>query len=1046
MAAELEVVFKGKNQVTSVLGDIEGGLSRIGKIAGGIVLGGIVAATGAMAGFGITALVEAGKVDQRMADIASTMHKTKEEVQPLKDLMMELSLSPNLKVDATQAGEAIESLAANGVSMADIIGGPATDAIDGAAEAVVALQNAVKGTFEGDAAVVTDTMNIWSDRFKDANGNLKNLEVAVDGMTGVVTNSKYSIEDYAAALVSAGGKSAIAGVSVEDFNTVLAGTSKYFGSGAHAGQGYAAFLRQLLNPMGPAANKMRQLGLMTGMTDKEMMRAEKSLKKVDAQISALDPTSKNYAAQLEKLTNKKEALTSSMKVGQSVFFTEEGKMKSMAEIAGILQQTFSGMSDKERATAMSTIFLSEGMSTAIGLAELGEEGFSSLSDKINMSGQAAKAAATRVDSLQGAWEIFTGVIQGIQVAVGDKLLPVVRQLLVSFIDMAGQAGPPVVKFFGSLVDMVLTIGGMFSKNFGESANAVDLLTMALEWISSNVFPAIIGGVQWMIDNWEMLKTTFVTVMEAMAATGVIGMIVAAIGAILSPVGLIITAVTLLATAWANNWGGIKDALIPILAAIKGSISSFFSNLDEGMSVIDSFTEAIWDIAPQWLLTALVGIRNAFAAFVSFWQQAWPYLAAGALTTWAIIKGVFDEIVNVIMTQVWPQLQAAFASITQTLAQFGLDWGDVWSALGQALLLAAEIIGAIILGIIGVVVGLVTAMASAFATMMSIIQEFAIYWQGFFEGIQMIVSGFTMFFSALVTGDLTGIFTGIGLLAQGLLETLTSTFGMMVTVILAPLQLIWSAVSGFVEGIKGFFYGLYMSLVGGSIVPDMVTGIIRWFSNLVTTITGAIIAFIASFILAWETFLTRLRQAWDFGWLAIQNILNTATSTIKNVINEAINTIISMWENLMASLRTAWEDGWNFIIDFISNIGSEIAQAVDGIAQGILDAFESVDWSEIGDVILRGIGDGLSNWEWLIDMVNEIVNGLLETALSALNPLSGNSIGGANNSMAGASNNGGSISNVSNQSRTVIFNQNIYGPVSSASTDFELAAARAGGFN
>lgn len=52
-----------------------------------------------------------------------------------------------------------------------------------------------------------------------------------------------------------------------------------------------------------------------------------------------------------------------------------------------------------------------------------------------------------------------------------------------------------------------------------------------------------------------------------------------------------------------------DRAAEALGSVIEIVSSFISNISEGMDPLNAFIEAIWDIAPQWLLDALVTFRD-----------------------------------------------------------------------------------------------------------------------------------------------------------------------------------------------------------------------------------------------------------------------------------------------------------------------------------------------------------------------------------------------------------------------------------------------------
>jgi TP901 family phage tail tape measure protein len=191
-------------------------LLNIGGIAAGAVVAGLAAATGAAVAFAGSGIKAAIDMEDQMGNIAAVMNTTKEEIQPLSDLIIDLGLDPGLKVDATEAANAIELLARNGLTMTEII--------DGAAKATVLLANATGAEFGTAADIATDAMAIFNIEGKDMIG-------VVDGITSVTTNSKFTIDDYSLALRNGAPAADQFGVSLKDFNTVIAATADEMGSG-----------------------------------------------------------------------------------------------------------------------------------------------------------------------------------------------------------------------------------------------------------------------------------------------------------------------------------------------------------------------------------------------------------------------------------------------------------------------------------------------------------------------------------------------------------------------------------------------------------------------------------------------------------------------------------------------------------------------------------------------------------------------------------------------------------------------------------------------
>ena len=91
------------------------------------------------------------------------------------------------------------------------------------------------------------------------------------------------------------------------------------------------------------------------------------------------------------------------KDGANQFFDANGKLKSMGEIAGLLQTSLKGLSDEQKNQALSTIFGTDAMRAAVGLAQQGADGFANLNKQIEGT-SAADQAKTRLDNLAGSFE------------------------------------------------------------------------------------------------------------------------------------------------------------------------------------------------------------------------------------------------------------------------------------------------------------------------------------------------------------------------------------------------------------------------------------------------------------------------------------------------------------------------------------------------------------------------------------------------------------------------------------------------------------------
>ncbi len=298
------------NQVRGGLLGLGGGFSvaGAGAVALGVGLTGVGLAAGGMAAAIGSGVSVASDLEAQLSGVQAVMGASNEDIAALKELITDLGIDPNLKVSSLEAAAAIEMLGRNGLSVEEIMAG--------AARGTILLSNATGGDFGQSADIATDVMALF-------NIEAAQMSQAVNGITSVVNNSKFSISDYALALAQGGGVAAATGVEFNDFNTAIAGMAQYFSSGGDAGTSLKVMLQNLIPKSKEAAGVMRDIGLYTGLTDKEFEKVQDKIAKVESQMANLNPEAKNYTEKLAELQAKHTVLTNSLEAGQNAFFDEE---------------------------------------------------------------------------------------------------------------------------------------------------------------------------------------------------------------------------------------------------------------------------------------------------------------------------------------------------------------------------------------------------------------------------------------------------------------------------------------------------------------------------------------------------------------------------------------------------------------------------------------------------------------------------------------------------------------------------------------------------
>lgn len=305
--------------------------------------------------------------------------------QQLEQLRVKaLEIGRDTSLSATQATEAFQQLVKHGVEVNEQFGTIADN--------VVHLSLATGGDFTLSTQIATDTMNAF-------NVSAADMEGVVNQITGVLTNSKLSINDYGLALANGGIQTAQLGVSVEDFNAAMAANASFFKSGRTEGTSFAAFINALTPNTKVATEAMKELGLIT-------------------------------------------------KDGTNVFYDQNGQLKSLNEIYGIIQQTFGNMSEAQYAQYTQTIFGTTAMGTLTAAVAKGASGLDEYSKKLAAT-SAADITAERMNNLEGQVEILRGSLETLAIDIGSHVTPALQSIVEAIIPIVNVASDMVEALGGS---------------------------------------------------------------------------------------------------------------------------------------------------------------------------------------------------------------------------------------------------------------------------------------------------------------------------------------------------------------------------------------------------------------------------------------------------------------------------------------------------------------------------------------------------------------------------------------------------------------------
>lgn len=613
--ADISNFKKGMGQVSTSITSIGGQLQTL---SGGIhkmqmaAGAAVVGGVALFTGAIVETTKEAGDMQQAIANIAADMGLTAEETKKTADLINDLGIDPKLKVSAEEASDAIHMLGKNGLDLDQIM--------KGAARSTVLLANSTDADFATAADIATDVMAQFKIKAED-------MMTAVNGITGTTRFSKFGIEDYKLALAQAGGVAATVGVDFADFNATIAAISPLFASGSDAGTSFKTFLQRLVPSTKPATKAMKELGIITAD-------------------------------------------------GQNQFFTASGQMKSMAEIAQVLQDAFIGLTEEQKNSYASTIFGTDAMRAAFAIADAGGATINDLKAKIGNT-DAEESAATRMNTLNGVMEIFWGIIDSLKVQIGNAFLPVAQRLGNTLVQLASDNGPTIVAFFQSFAEQLEAVINYFIAVVEDGDTMNDWLTKMSPTLQdvvlgvvdfatqlSVLIPQIIEGatsvfkfINQFVDLNDILNIVRIVLLSSALASLIsfISGIVTAISTITSLVGGIGTMISAL--------GGMVAAFNPVIlivAAVGAAIYGLYKAWTTNFLGIQDITYSVLEKAKTWISGFIPSLESAKNSFKEWGTSAFNKISEGFNASKEFVKNQLTIVMNDVKEHGWNYALGAFA--------------------------------------------------------------------------------------------------------------------------------------------------------------------------------------------------------------------------------------------------------------------------------------------------------------------------------------------------------------------------------------------------
>ncbi|KYC71633.1 phage tail tape measure protein [Heyndrickxia coagulans] len=786
--------------------------------------------------------------ESQMSAVKSVM--APDEVKKYGGALQELAITMGAKTkySATEAAQGIEELVKAGVKTTDIIHGGLSGALNLATAGELNLKDA--------AEIASTALNAFQ---KD------NISVtrAADLLAGAANASATDVEELKYGLSAVSAVASGVGLSFEDTTTALAEFAQNGLKGQDAGTSLKTMLLNLQPSTKAASETMEKLGLLT-------------------------------------------------KDGSSAFYDANGSIKSMSDIAGLLHDKLSGLTDAQRQAALQTMFGTDAIRAANILYKEGTKGIEDMNGAMNKI-KAADVAKQKMDNLKGAIEQLKGSLETAGISVGQALTPAIKK--------AAEIVQMIVDKFNSLPKPVQHAAAISAAFFAIILTLVTAFGFLTSGISSLIiaYGTLTGG---------MAATTGSIAAEgAAAATAGVstGILAGAIGLLTSPITLVIAAIAALGAGFVLAYNKSKP-FHDFINGIGKSIGKAINFVKQFISAISQMFKGNWAGGAD--LLSKIGLSDS--------------AVQKTINIVTKIQGVFNSLKG--------YLKQALSAIGSFIMSKISQLKSFWDQNGATITQAARNVFKVITAIVKVALAILTPIFKVgFAVIVAIVKSVWGNIKGIISGALKIIQGIVLVFSGLFTGHWKTMWKGIKSIFSGAIQYVWNL-----------IQLIWigkmlKAARAFAGPFKSIFSVLWKAIKAIFVSP------VKWIINLVKNGFSSMHKFASGFSGGLKTVLTKM-------WTALKSIFSHPISTIKNTLKNGFSSMKNSAVNIFNSMKNGASKIWNSMVSTIKKLPGKMANGLKNGASKLKSAMKS-----IGNAMIEGLATGVNGVRkginWILDKVH-----------------------------------------------------------------------------
>lgn len=340
-----------------------------------------------------------------------------------------------------------------------------------------------------------------------------------------------------------------------------------------------------------------------------------------------------------------------------------------------------------------------------------------------------------------------------------------------------------------------------------------------------------------------------------------------VGLVLSAIAVVVGAVAVLFATGLAPVAGIALAVAAGIAAVAAIVAGLWlgvQKLNDQFHISDAIMRA-WNGVMKFLQPVIKEVGD---------------FLGGVL---AINLKIVGDAIHTQLIPAWNNLKQAFQQL-QPVLQFIIPIFQF---------IAGVIIVEIIAGL-GLLVSVIVAVIAGFMTLASGVITILSGLATFVSGVLTFIAGLFQLITGSIVLIVTGQFDKLGANAQQALNSmgkgiegiLRGLATMFVGILQSTLGVVIAVIGGFVTTAISWFQNLYHTLVGGSIIPDLMRGIASWFTRLPGMVAGGIASFISSVV------------------SGMHNMASQVTSVVSNLIGQAASWGAHLVQNIASGIMGA----------------------------------------------------------------------------------------------------------------------------------------------